>query len=174
MDRAIRGQCLSEDVKAALFSCYGLKYDRGSGVRLGFDSLFIDNALAHLSDSVCDKLRREAGAAVTYGAVKRPERRGLVEHVFSWMAKEVFHQSRATTGNSPNDTRRIDPEREAVRNKVTLMDIMQATENAVTLWNNRATEANYGCSPAAQMLDYYSNTCALSPLCPRRECSCPR
>ena len=33
-------------------------------VRLGFGSLFVDNALAHLSDTVADRVRAETGAAI--------------------------------------------------------------------------------------------------------------
>ncbi|WP_313231827.1 hypothetical protein [Stenotrophomonas acidaminiphila] len=171
IDKAIAGQCLSADTKEAMNVCIGVMANPSDGTRLGFDSLFIDNALAHLSDSVCDKVRKEAGAAVSFGAIKRPERRHLVERVFCWMARELFHRSRATTGNSSVDTRRVNPEREAVRRKISMGQLMRAMDDAVTRWNGTPTEANYGCSPSEQLLDYYSNTSgALPPLCPPQHC----
>ncbi|MBK0012070.1 Mu transposase C-terminal domain-containing protein [Stenotrophomonas sp. S41] len=174
MDKAIDGQCLSSDVRTAMRMCLSPGADEADAFRVGFDSLFIDNALPHLSDSVCDKLRRHAGASVSFGAVRRPERRSLVEHVFSWMAGEVFHCSRATTGNNPVDTRRVKPEYHAVNKKVTFSGLAEAMERAVRRWNNRSTEANYGCSPNSQMLDYYSKTDGvISPVCPPRPISMP-
>lgn len=167
IDRAIEGQCLSEEIKQILLSRIG----RGEhcDLRVGFDSLFVDNALAHLSDSVCAKVREVAGAAVSFGAIKRPERRSLVERIFSWMARQLFHRSRATTGNNPSDTRRIEPEQEAVRQKISLQEILGELGKAVALWNNKSTEANYGSSPAQQMLDYYSDANGVIPtLCPPR------
>lgn len=165
IDRAIAGQCLSVEIKQALLS--GVRRTNQCGLRIGFDTLFVDNALAHLSDSVCAKVRESAGAAVSFGAIKRPQRRCLVERVFSWMARELFHRSRATTGNNPVDTRRVHPERAAVSMKISMEDIMHAMTNAVGLWNNKPTEANYGSSPAQQMLDYFFNTSGvLPPLCP--------
>lgn len=165
IDRAVAGQCLSFEIREALLSGVGLTSQRD--IRVGFDTLFVDNALAHLSDLVCAKVREAAGATVSFGAIRRPQRRCLVERVFSWMARQLFHRSRATTGNSPVDTRRIRPERAAVRQKITMDDIARAMDDAVRLWNNKPTEANYGCSPAQQLLDYYSHrNGVLPPLCP--------
>ncbi|MBN5140940.1 MULTISPECIES: hypothetical protein [Stenotrophomonas] len=168
IDGAIGGQCLSAEAREALLPHGG--DHRRDGIRVGFDTLFVDNALSHLSDSVCARIREAAGASVSFGALRRPKRRSLVERVFSWMAREVFHRSRATTGNNPVDTRRFHPESAAVRLKISMEDIMRGIDKAVGLWNNKPTEANYGCSPAQQLLDYFSSTKgALPPLCPSRD-----
>lgn len=172
IDRAIGGQCLSAEARDALRPHAG--NHGGDGIRVGFDTLYVDNALSHLSDSVCTRIREAAGASVSYGAFRRPKRRSLVERVFSWMAREVFHRSRATTGNNPVDTRRIHPEKAAVRMKISMEQIMRSMDRAVGLWNNKPTEANYGCSPAQQLLDYCSSTNGvLPPLCPPPDCRVP-
>ncbi|TIL21040.1 hypothetical protein E4420_02505 [Stenotrophomonas maltophilia] len=164
IDHASSGQCLSDDLRKALEATLTTDVD-DSELRLGFGSLFVDNALAHLSDEVSDRVRAETGAAMSFGAIRQPKRRSVVERVFGWMAASVFHQSPATTGNSPTDARRNRPERQAVKHKVTLVNLMEETAKAVVRWNSEATEANYGSSPADQMLEYYApGSGCLAPL----------
>ncbi|MBN6150172.1 Mu transposase C-terminal domain-containing protein [Xanthomonas sp. AmX2] len=174
IDHAAAGQCLSEEIRHALEGTLATAVEM-SELRLGFGSLFVDNALAHLSDCVGDRVRAETGAAISFGAIKQPQRRSVVERVFGWMAANVFHRSPSTTGNSPVDTRRNHPELQAVRNKVTLEQVMEATSIAVARWNSKPTEANYGSSPAAQMLEYYApGSGCLAPLGPPRSTLVPR
>lgn len=173
MDNAVAGQCLSEEIVRALHVSIGNQADDPE-FRAGFVSVFVDNALAHLSDSVGDRVRSETGAAVSWGGIKRPERRAVVERVFGWIEQEVFHQSPSTTGNSPVDTRRNKPESQAVKHKVTLEQLMRDTAAAVARWNLKGTEANYADSPAAQMLEYYApGSGCLAPLAPARSTLSP-
>ncbi|HGM6729060.1 TPA: hypothetical protein ACKQBZ_000093 [Stenotrophomonas maltophilia] len=168
IDHASAGQCLSNELQRALEATLSIEADAPE-LRLGFGSLFVDNALAHLSDTVADRVRAETGAAISFGAIRRPKRRSLVERVFGWMAWNVFHQSPSTTGNSPTDTRRNQPERQAVRHQVTLEKLMEETSKAVARWNSTPTEANYGSSPTDQILEYYSpGSGCLAPLGPPR------
>ena len=173
IDHASAGQCLSNQLQHALEAT--LSVEAGDPeLRLGFGSLFVDNALAHLSDTVADRVRAETGAAISFGAIRRPKRRSLVERVFGWMASSVFQQSPATTGNSPTDPRRNQPERQAVRHKVTLEKLMEETAKAVAHWNSTPTEANYGSSPTDQMLEYYApGSGCLAPLGPPRRVLTP-
>lgn len=173
MNNAVAGQCLSGEIVRALHASIGDQAEDRE-FHIGFVSIFVDNALAHLSDSVGDRLRAETCAAVSFGAIRRPERRALVERVFGWIAQEVFHQSPSTTGNSPVDTRRNKPESQAVKHRVTLEQVMRATAAAVDRWNMKGTEANYGCSPAAQMLEHYApGSGSLAPLAPARSSLSP-
>jgi len=173
IDHASAGQCLSNELQHALEATLSVEADDPE-LRLGFGSLFVDNALAHLSDTVADRVRAETGAAISFGAIRRPKRRPLVERVFGWMASNVFQQSPATTGNSPTDPRRNRPERQAVRHKVTLEKLMEETSKAVAHWNSTPTEANYGSSPNEQMLEYYAlGSGCLAPLGPPRPALTP-
>lgn len=168
VSNAITGQCLSDELISCLCASIGAD-DGRDNFRVGFGSLFVDNALSHLSDSLCERVRAESGAAVSFGAIRQPKRRALVERVFGWAAREVFHRSPATTGNSPVDTRRDRPEQKAVKQKVTWQEVMQAIAAAVDRWNLRSTEANYACSPTAQMLDCYApGSGCLAPIAPPR------
>jgi hypothetical protein len=178
MDHAISGQCLSEGLKETLQAKFGHEVPgsehRWNDLQLGFDSILIDNALAHLSDAVCSKVRSVAGAAVSFGGIRCPQRRALVEHIFSWLGREVFHRSISTTGNSPVDSRRTRPEAQAVRCKITLSELIQQTGRAVRRWNSKGTEANYSSSPEEQMLEYYQSVDgALAPVLPPRQMSLP-
>ena len=48
---------------------------------------------------------------------------------------------------------------------MTLANLMEETAKAVVRWNSEATEANYGSSPADQMLEYYApGSGCLAPL----------
>ncbi|RTQ90509.1 MULTISPECIES: hypothetical protein [Stenotrophomonas] len=168
IDHASSGQCLSDQLRIALAGTLSEEVDP-SELRFGFGSLFVDNALAHLSDNVGDRVRGETGAAISFGAIRRPKRRALVERVFGWLASAVFHQSPSTTGNTPKDTLRNQPECKAVRNQVTLEKLMKDTAKAVARWNSTPTEANYGSSPADQLLEYYApGSGCLAPLGPPR------
>lgn len=168
IDHASAGQCLSNELQHALEATLSVEADAPE-LRLGFGSLFVDNALAHLSDTVADRVRAETGAAISFGAIRRPKRRSLVERVFGWMASNVFQQSPSTTGNSPTDTRRNQPERKAVKHQVTLEKLMEETSKAIARWNSTPTEANYGSSPTDQMLEYYApGSGCLAPLGPPR------
>lgn len=174
MDRAIEGQCLSLEIVAAMRKCLGNEALTSGNVRVGFNSVFIDNALSHLSDDVCERLRTEAGASVSFGAIQQPKRRSLVEHIFSWLGCEVSHKSPSTTGNSPMDTRRNNPEKKAVDNRISFNTIVQAIESAVAVWNSKPTEANYGGSPESQMLEYYlSSDGCIPPITPMRPSNRP-
>ncbi|KAG1535741.1 hypothetical protein G6F50_015232 [Rhizopus delemar] len=53
IDHASAGQCLSNELQRALEATLSIEADAPE-LRLGFGSLFVDNALAHLSDTATE------------------------------------------------------------------------------------------------------------------------
>ena len=79
---------------------------------------FFDGALAHLSQAVHDRVRRELGFMITWGGVAKFERRPNVERTFGKIARDVFKRLPSTTGSNPNNGRAENAATKAVRHKI--------------------------------------------------------
>ncbi|MDZ4316917.1 MAG: hypothetical protein U0989_19395 [Azonexus sp.] len=81
-------------------------------------ALFLDNAMAHHADKIKIKLKELIGFSVSYGQLKRPERRSIIENTFKQIAEQVMHRSPSTTGSGPGFGRAADAEENAEKYEV--------------------------------------------------------
>ncbi len=80
--------------------------------------LLFDGALAHLSRAVYDRIRKQLGFVISWGAPGRLERRPNVERTFRRIADDLFKRLPSTTGSNPYNGRAPDGEAKALRYKI--------------------------------------------------------
>ena len=85
---------------------------------IGWGSLFLDGALAHLADAVHNRARKAVGFTINWGPVGHFERRPNVERFFSSVSTEIFMRLPSTTGSNPRKGRADDAQDKAVRYKI--------------------------------------------------------
>ena len=148
------------------FSREGRRYSDGAGFPSGLvDSarrcapavIFFDNALAHLAEEITERLRNRLGCSVSYGPVKRFERRAAVEGTFSDVVRSIFMHLASTTGTGPQDPRRKEPGEAAKKLKTEIDDIVEYIEIALSSQNVRQGSRNFGISPMAELMRVMSS-----------------
>ena len=112
-----------------------------------FDEIMLDNALAHLSNDVISKVTSFLNAAVNFGPVASPERRGIVERFYQTLESRGFHRVVSTTGTGITDPKRRNAENDAVKYAITFEHIEELTEVLIAQYNNTPHSANNGFSP---------------------------
>lgn len=134
-------------------------------------SVMLDNATIHYSVAVRERMRRRTGAAINWGPINLWIRRALVEGLFSALERTGFQRLPTTTGSGPHDSRRDDPEGNAIKHKMhweemlDLIDIICATYNITP-----RADLGYR-SPIELLRDYVSHP--LSSFLPRKLPSLP-
>lgn len=181
VSRAILGWCLvpynrydARDVLKAFDSAIrpwerreltvpGLRYHKNAGMPSGvfpglkwavWDEVAFDNAKAHLSDWVMGQLTKTLGCAVNPGAVKVPERRGIIEALFRVLNQRYLHRMPNTTGSEVKDHRREGAADAALRYHISLTHLEELLEVIIANYNSTPNPALRYRSPLEQ-LDYF-------------------
>ncbi|QDX94072.1 hypothetical protein EEL30_18340 [Brevibacillus laterosporus] len=94
-----------------------------------------DNGKANLAKIVTSRLTNIVGCAVNPGPVNMPERRPFVERFFGILEEMGFHRLQNTTGSSPSDPRRGDPEKIALKYEMSVEDLEQVTAVLIANYN---------------------------------------
>tara|TARA_R100001132_G_C3273291_1_gene95350 strand:- start:3313 stop:5094 length:1782 start_codon:yes stop_codon:yes gene_type:complete len=98
--------------------------------------LLFDGALAHLSRAVYERVRKQLGFVISWGAPGHFERRPNVERTFRRIADDLFKRLPSTTGSNPYNGRAPDGEAKALRYKIRaeeaeqILDVYIAQHNA--------------------------------------------
>ncbi len=106
-----------------------------------FDMVMLDNAKSHLAKHVTSKLSTDLKCVLNFGSVATPETRGIVERFFNTLETGGFHRLPGTTGSNSRDPKRNDPEKQAVKYKITYTDICELCEYLIAEYNNSANSA---------------------------------
>lgn len=101
-----------------------------------FDRIMLDNAKAHLSTLVIDRMTRMLGSIMDFGSVATPEVRGIVERFFGSLETRGFHKLNMTTGSSSSDLKRKDAEKKALQSGITFDLVCELLEILVVQYNN--------------------------------------
>lgn len=112
--------------------------------------LSMDNALANLADDVIGSAI-DLGIAVKIGPVAKPTGRPHVERFFKTMEGRTFHRLPSTTGSNPMDTKRTDPDTEAIRNAISIDDCHRLIKAAIRDYNNAPHSSLNGFSPLGML-----------------------
>jgi hypothetical protein len=122
----------------------GLEYANGAGLPSGsvpglewvvFEELSYDNAKANLATRVIDKITSVIGCAVNPGPVESPERRAILERFFETLEEATGHRLPSTTGSSPQDSRRTNPDRVAEELEISLDHVHEILDLAIARYN---------------------------------------
>lgn len=142
------------------FSIPGLKYPENTGFHSTalpdsewaiFDEIMLDNALAHLSKDVINRVTNELNVTLNFGPVASPERRGIVERFYQTLENRGFHRMPSTTGTGIYDTRRKNAEKDAIKYGIKFEHIVELTEILIAQYNNTPHNANNGFTPLEVM-----------------------
>nr|WP_294489189.1 hypothetical protein [uncultured Anaerosporobacter sp.] len=149
-----------EPKKLLTFTIPGLEYPENTGFHslaipesqwAVFDEIMLDNALAHLSNDVINKITTYLNATVNFGPVASPERRGIVERFYQTIESRGFHRIISTTGTGITDPKRRNAERDAIKYAITFEQIEELTEIMIAQYNNFAHSAINGFTPLSVM-----------------------
>jgi putative transposase len=113
-----------------------------------------DNAKANLAERVLKKLSRTVGCAINPGPVETPERRPFVERFYQTFEENGFHRLPSTTGSRPNDPRRNNPEKNAIRFDISLEHIEELTE-VIVMQYNATPHSGIGYRTPLEYLQYF-------------------
>ena len=102
------------------------------------NNIMLDNAKAHLSELVTDRLANDLGIVLNYGSVATPEVRGIVERFFGTLERQGFHRIPGTTGHGASDVKRKNPEKECVKYEISFSDICELLDYLIAEYNNSA------------------------------------
>lgn len=138
-------------------------YKPGAGVPSGsvngcawrcFDALAFDNAMAHTSVWLQERVIHTVGPEINTGYPARALSRAIVERFFRTFEDESLHRWPSTTGSGPNDPRREQAEKAAERLKITLDDLETITDVTIANYNATPHKSLNGRSPL-EYVRYY-------------------
>jgi hypothetical protein len=162
----------------------GQSYDEGAGfasgrherlVNCGWSTLLFDNALVHLAKDVIDRVRSIVGCDISYGPVRRFERRAIGELVFKRLSEHGFERVRSTTGSKAGDGRRRNAERFAKAARMSMGAALDLIELAIAHYNHTETKRCEGVSALDFLEDWVSDpdSGTLAPQLPERPSHIP-
>lgn len=140
-------QCVKKAItpwKPMTLKIPGLQYAHGASFPSGvvpklewalFDEFCYDNAKSNLAKRVLNKLVSVVGCAINPGPVATPERRGIIERWFATLEEAGYHRVPSTTGSSPQDPRRADPEADAQNLEILLDHVYEITDLVIAKYN---------------------------------------
>jgi transposase InsO family protein len=143
-----------------------LKYPEKGGLPSGvfeeakwalWDEFAYDNAKANLADRVREKLTSVVNCAVNAGPVETPERRPFIERFFGILEENGYHRLPSTTGSSPTDSRRNDPEKNALDLHISLEHIEELTDVLIAQYN-ATPHSGIGFRSPLEHLEYFINS----------------
>lgn len=115
-----------------------------------FNVIKLDNAYAHTSPWVHEKLIEIGIQEIILNRPKRPRSNNIIERFYGTFEELSGHRLSSTTGSKPEDVRRRNPEKAALKHKVTLEVIEKAAQKAIAEYNSSPHSGLNGSTP----LDY--------------------
>lgn len=109
--------------------------------------VLFDGALAHLARAVHDRVRKQLGFIINWGAPGRFERRPNVERTFGRIADDIFKRFPSTTGSNPFNGRAPDGEEKALSYKIRANDAEQILDVYIAQHNMTPCESISFLSP---------------------------
>ena len=118
--------------------------------------MLLDGALAHLSNAVRERARKELGFIINWGPVGHFERRPNVERFFKKISDDVFMRYPSTTGSNPGNGRAKNAEEKAVTYRL-LSDEAEQLIAVYTAQHNGTPSEGTSYNSPLQVLNYYIN-----------------
>ncbi|QHW35605.1 hypothetical protein GZH47_32505 (plasmid) [Paenibacillus rhizovicinus] len=105
-----------------------------------WDEMLYDNGKANLSNFVSDRLEQIIGCSTNAGPVAVPVRRGYIERFFGVLEECGYHRMINTTGSNPQDPRRSDAEKKAVKYSISFEHLEELTDVLISDYNGTVNE----------------------------------
>jgi len=131
-------------------------YSHGAGLPSGvidecawraFNVIQFDNAWAHTSKWVKERIMRTERCEVITNRPRRPRSNQIVERFNNTFEQTTLHRWPSTTGSSPKDARRKNPEKEAKKLRAGFDDLLVAADLAIANYNAAPHAGLSGLSP---------------------------
>jgi len=115
-----------------------------------------DNAKANLAVAVRRFLTTViVGGEVSCGPIEEPGRRAIIERLFRTLEENGIHRLPSTTGSNPKDTRREEPEDNALRYQIRLDHFEQLIDVMIAQYNT-TPHAGIGFRTPLEVLEYHA------------------
>ena len=133
-----------------------INYCHGAGLPSGvidecawraFNVIQFDNAWAHTSKWVQDRIMRTERCEVITNRPRRPRSNQIVERFMNTFEQNTLHRWPSTTGSNPKDARRNNPEKEAKKLRAGFDDLLIAADLAIANYNAAPHAGLSGLSP---------------------------
>lgn len=143
----------------------GLEYPARGGLPCGilapaawalWDEFSYDNAKANLAKRCLKKITDVVGCGINPGPVENPELRGILERLFQTLEANGYHRLPSTTGSSPQDPRRDDPEKVAVDLEIALEHLYDLSDVLMAQYNTTPQQA-LGYKSPMDVLEFFFN-----------------
>lgn len=105
-----------------------------------WDEIQFDQAKANLSNLVKDRLKQVVKCRINPGRVRFPIGRSHIERWFGIFEENGFHRLPSTTGSNPNDPRRVDPAKLAIKHRITVQHIEELVDVMIADYNGTPHE----------------------------------
>lgn len=116
-----------------------------------WDEFLYDNGKANLAEIVGERLTQVVGCSVNAGPVALPVRRAYIERFFSTLEENGYHRLPNTTGSNPDDARRQEPGRQAIKYQISFQELEEITEVLISNYNGTRHEGINNLSPLEAM-----------------------
>lgn len=116
-----------------------------------FSALKVDNAWSNSANEVINNIIDTVGCAVNFGPVKAWWRRQFIEKTFGELERRGLQRLPSTHGAGPGDTRKADPNGQAIRFKIRLTELVAIIYGCAKEHNLEATEGLNWASPVQVM-----------------------
>lgn len=111
------------------------------------DVVQLDNALAHLSRDVQERIIETVGCVVQVGFPKTPTSRQVVERAFGTIEEDSFNRLPTTTGTGPSDPRVSEPAKNAISRQLRQEHCEALIDVSVKNHNRTPSKKIHGRSP---------------------------
>jgi putative transposase len=133
----------------------------------GFSALMVDNAWSNAANDVVNNIIDTIGCAVNFGPSRQWWRRHLIEKIFGELTRRGLQRLPSTHGSGPGDTKKDNPNQQAIRFKIRLTEIIALIYPHVLEHNVEQTESLQFASPVDVLksaLDHPASGFYSSPL----------
>jgi hypothetical protein len=117
----------------------------------GMSIIRLDNGWANMARHSIRSLIRVYGCAINLGKVKRWMDRKEIEREFGTITRRGPKKLSSTYGTDPTDSRRTNPNKEALEKYISLKDVMRILAKAVQKSNTMNKKGLFGTSPVDEL-----------------------
>lgn len=120
-------------------------------------TIMLDGALAHLSNTIHERVRKQLGFSINWGPAAHFERRPDIERYFARISKDLFMRLPSTTGSKPGKGRAKNAEQKAVVYKIRAHEAEEMAAVFVAQHNETPSEGTFFNSPIEVLKHYIEN-----------------
>ncbi|MDF2904051.1 MAG: hypothetical protein K0S25_1689 [Bacillus sp. (in: firmicutes)] len=129
-----------------------------------WDEFLFDNSKSNLAAIVKERLDHIVKCSINAGPVDTPERRAIIERFFGILEENFYHRLPNTTGSNPQDPKRNNAEKNAIKYEITESEIEELTELILATYNGTPHSSLNNLSPLETLNMHLANGLMLRKL----------